>query len=139
MCHILKDENAQKLFNEAINCVFVKLLPGDYITLHDEMRRLVNKYVWPEVDSDSERRRWYSGLALEYLSGESKKLTQKIDDHRKQLRAVGEKESYTDKTLELSLEIQELEEHSWILREQQMDHTLVTNLNEGVKIFETLK
>lgn len=135
---VLKDENAQKLFKEAISYVFVKLLPGDYISLHDEMRRLVNEYVWPEVDPNSDRRRWYSERALQYLTDEIKNLTQEIEGRRKELRKVEKNERYTREALGISLKIQELEQRVWILREQQMDHTLFTNLDEGVKVFETL-
>jgi len=38
-----------------LNYVFVKQLPDGRISLHDEMRRMVNEYVWPQVDPDRER------------------------------------------------------------------------------------
>ena len=42
------------LLKEIQPYVFIKNLPNDRITLHDEMRRLVNTYAWPEVDPDDD-------------------------------------------------------------------------------------
>jgi tetratricopeptide (TPR) repeat protein len=53
----LPREVAETLIANARNYVFVKALPGTKITLHDEMRAMVNKFVWPEIDKLEERRR----------------------------------------------------------------------------------
>ncbi|MCP4107085.1 MAG: ATP-binding protein [Desulfobacteraceae bacterium] len=130
---LLKEEDASKLFEEALTYVFVKQLPNGYLSLHDEMRRMVNKYIWPEVDPAYVRRRWYSERILKYISGEIKTHTNNIQNYKEELKQIEKK--YPEKTLELSLKIQEAEQHLLELRQQQVTHTLLTDIDEGIKIF----
>lgn len=51
----ISEDEATSLFQDAQNYVFVKQLPDGRISLHDEMRRMINAYVWPEVDPDGYR------------------------------------------------------------------------------------
>lgn len=53
----LSRKDAERLIASAKKYVFVKTLPGAKITLHDEMRAMVNKSVWPFIDKSEERRR----------------------------------------------------------------------------------
>src|SRR6266702_3655747 len=53
----LSREVAEMLIASAKKYVFVKTLPEAKITLHDEMRAMVNKFVWPFIDKSDERRR----------------------------------------------------------------------------------
>ncbi len=53
----LSREEAEMLIESAKKYVFVKTLPGAKITLHDEMREMVNKFVWPFIDKSDDRRR----------------------------------------------------------------------------------
>ncbi|HYT02951.1 MAG TPA: ATP-binding protein, partial [Candidatus Acidoferrum sp.] len=46
----LSREVAEMLIASAKKYVFVKTLPEAKITLHDEMRAMVNKFVWPFID-----------------------------------------------------------------------------------------
>jgi tetratricopeptide (TPR) repeat protein len=79
----ISKSEAKELFEEASSYVFVKSLPdieslsGSRISLHDEMRRMVNKYVWPEVGE--QRRRWYSELAVTCLDHTAQTLQAQID------------------------------------------------------------
>ncbi len=135
---LMQEKNAQELFQKAQSYVFVKQLPNGYITLHDEMRRLVQQYLWPEVDPESGRRRWYSELTLKYLTSETKNLAKDIKERKRKLKTVEKEENYTMENFEISLQIQELEQRLWELREQQLYHVLFTNLDEGVNIFVEL-
>lgn len=53
----LSREETEMLVESAKKYVFVKTLPGAKITLHDEMRKMVNELVWPFIDETEERRR----------------------------------------------------------------------------------
>jgi tetratricopeptide (TPR) repeat protein len=53
----LSREVAERLIASAKKYIFVKTLPEAKITLHDEMRAMVNKFVWPFIDISEERRR----------------------------------------------------------------------------------
>jgi tetratricopeptide (TPR) repeat protein len=59
----LSTEEAKILIESAKKYVFVKTLPGAKITLHDEMRKMVNELVWPLIDKTDERKRRDSKIA----------------------------------------------------------------------------
>ncbi len=133
----IPEEEAKALFEEAKNYVFVKQLPDGRISLHDEMRRMVNEYVWPEIDPDGDRRRDDSKFAVQYLTSEIHTLTQnirKIQADEEKSRKEGEVQS----ELAAFLKRESLEREIWMLKEQLLAHSLAANPNEiheGVKIF----
>ena len=45
---------------------FVKTRPDGYVQLHDEMERLVNKHLWPMIDSSGEFRRELARAACQW-------------------------------------------------------------------------
>src|SRR2546429_1677088 len=59
----LSREEANTLVETAKEYVFIKSLPGAKITLHDEMRKMVNELVWPLIDKTDERKRRDSKIA----------------------------------------------------------------------------
>jgi len=60
----LSGKQAEILMENAEKYVFVKTMPGAKITLHDEMRRMVNDLVWEDIDKSKERRRHDSRKAV---------------------------------------------------------------------------
>lgn len=70
----LSTEEARELIKKAKTYVFVKSLKDGRITLHDEMRRMVEEYVWPEIDSDGGRRRRDSREIVRYLDQQIAKI-----------------------------------------------------------------
>ncbi|MCP4347504.1 MAG: ATP-binding protein [Desulfobacterales bacterium] len=130
-------EHSYELFNELKSYVFVKELPDDELSLHDEMERMIYSYVWPEVDPNLRRRYSYSELISEYLSVEINNLSAKIEVCKKELNLI-EKGS-TRKAHKKSIEIEKLENHRlWVKKKQKFEHTLITNIDEAFKIFEDL-
>lgn len=66
-----KKEESDALLKIIETLPFVKYLNDEYFVLHDEMTRLVQKYVWDEVaDPDKELRRSISTKVLEYYNEE---------------------------------------------------------------------
>ncbi len=130
----LSKDEAGTLFKEAQTYVFVKSLPDGRISLHDEVRRMVGDYVWPEVDSDGDRQRHDSRLAAEYLGRKVRVLTQEI----KQLAAAQEtahRKGNAQAELNAFTARETSERKLWALKEQQLFHTLFTDLEAGVKTF----
>lgn len=133
---ISKDE-ATSLFQDAQNYVFVKELPDGRISLHDEMRRMINDYVWPEVDPDGDRQRRDSKLAAKYLKREIETLTKRIEELEAEEKTARKEE---DAQTELSafMEREPLERELWVLKERRLGHMLFMNVNEGVKTFSDI-
>ncbi|MBD2439337.1 tetratricopeptide repeat protein [Nostoc sp. FACHB-110] len=64
----LSKEDAEELFLNAQSYFFIKtVMGGSQISLHDIVRDLVNKYVWPDIDPDMEWRKRDSRIAAEYF------------------------------------------------------------------------
>jgi tetratricopeptide (TPR) repeat protein len=59
-------EQAQELLEQLSNFSFVKIQPSGGFRLHDEMCRMVEKYVWPLLDSQRTRRRSISSSMVTY-------------------------------------------------------------------------
>ncbi len=74
----LSAEDAQRLFSDAQSYFFIKPvmsgLSGLQISLHDIVRDLVEKYVWPDIDPDFEWRRRDSRIAAKYFENKDYQL-----------------------------------------------------------------
>lgn len=125
---ILPTANAAKLFGEAKEFVFVKSLPNNQISLHDVMRDMVNKHVWPDVDPD--RRKRYSKKALEIYKKRLSALTQQLDIYEKEMAS-----NHKSKAFEAALHYAEIEQQFWVHKEQHLRHALVVNINHGIECF----
>jgi tetratricopeptide (TPR) repeat protein len=71
---------AKATFDRAREYVFVKLLPDGRISLHDEMRQMVNAYLWPVIDPLGSQRRLESRRAAQYFGGLVERLATKRQD-----------------------------------------------------------
>ncbi|MEH2244471.1 tetratricopeptide repeat protein [Nostoc sp.] len=64
----ISTEDAQRLFIDAQSYFFIKpVISGSQISLHDIVRDLVDKYVWPDIDPDMEWRKRDSRIAAKYF------------------------------------------------------------------------
>lgn len=128
------EEEYKLLFEEAKNRVFVKQLSEGRITLHDEMRRLVNEYIWPKVDPDGDRKRHDSEWAAGYYEREIQVLTKHIRKLENEEKTARE-EANIEEQLSKFLEREALERQLWLLKGQQLEHLLFLNIDTGVKAF----
>jgi hypothetical protein len=42
-------EKSEELFRRAKDITYIKLIPGDFIKLHDEVERIVNQHLWTRI------------------------------------------------------------------------------------------
>jgi tetratricopeptide (TPR) repeat protein len=133
----LDQQEAQRLFEEARSYVFVKVLPGEQISLHDEMRRMVNAYVWPEIDPSGEHQRKDSETVIAYLEQQIEEWTAALQTSGTHTHAVDRpKDTPGDTHIFEQTEVRERE--LWVLREQLLHHTLFIDLQKGIDLFVSL-
>ncbi|MBN1452282.1 MAG: hypothetical protein JW963_14805 [Anaerolineales bacterium] len=116
-------EEAEALVQEAKTYVFVKQLPDGRISLHDEMRRMVIDYVWPELDPDGDRRRRDSRAAIAYIEKE-------IEALKKHIITLASVEDLRAMILRDTLEGE-----LWVQEEQRLRHILYVDPDEGTNAF----
>lgn len=128
----LDEMQVQELFDEAKEMVFIKSLPDDRLSLHDEMRRMVNMYVWPEIDMTGMRRQRESLQAIEFLEEEIAVAESALI----QLEKPGDRELSRPEVISLLFaRREELENELWSLRIRRLHHILYTDLDAGVQTF----
>ncbi|MCP4524793.1 MAG: tetratricopeptide repeat protein [Aestuariibacter sp.] len=127
-------DEAEKLFKQAQTCVFVKSLPDARISLHDEMRRMVNEHVWPDVDPDRDRRLADSRLVAEYLGSKIADWEKQIS-HLEKKEKIAHQESDLEAALSIFVERDALERELWVIEERRLRHILIIDIDEGVKAF----
>jgi ABC-type sugar transport system substrate-binding protein/tetratricopeptide (TPR) repeat protein len=122
----LPQDKASRLFVEAKQYVFVKTLPDGKITLHDEMRRIVNYYLWEIVDPDGDRRARDSKIAVGYFAEEVEKLEATI-------WRIAESQA----SLESSQRLAELETQQELLIKQWITHAFIADVEQGFSIYHS--
>ncbi|MBN2396456.1 MAG: tetratricopeptide repeat protein [Candidatus Atribacteria bacterium] len=125
---LLNTADSKSVFDDAKDFVFVKLLPNNYITLHDVMRDMINTYVWPEVHSD--RRSWYSQKAIEIYEKNINRLSLELESQAQNLKS-----SEKEKSFECALKHAELEQNLWVLKEELLRHSLEIDIDKGIETF----
>ncbi|MCP4350177.1 MAG: hypothetical protein GY795_32270 [Desulfobacterales bacterium] len=129
------DENeAVNLIDEAQSYIFVKVLPDKRITLHDEMRRIVKKFVWAEADPNGVWRKMYSQLVSELFENQIKHIEEQIVNLEEKEKTASNKND-VEKELSAFTEREILEREKWILKLHNLFHTLVVDTAKGVKSF----
>jgi tetratricopeptide (TPR) repeat protein len=117
---------ATELFDQAQDYVFIKTLPDNTISLHDEMRRMVNEYVWPKIDEDGSRRRRDSRIALTYVE-------EQMANCENQIREI---ETGGQQVTEQVLKVQELKSQLETLDEQRTEHNIFVHLLEEFSLYK---
>jgi tetratricopeptide (TPR) repeat protein len=133
----LPPDEAASLFEKARQYVFVHDLSDGRITQHDEMRRMINEYVWGDIDPEGDPQRRASRISSEYLEREIQALSDTIvtlQRNQKQARADDDKEAVWNGFMAL----EPLEQELWTLKSQLLDHTLVIDLENGIETFARL-
>jgi tetratricopeptide (TPR) repeat protein len=127
-------EEATDLIKRAKRSVAIKTLPDQRIKLHDEVQRLVNKYVWPKIDPDQEWEQRDSLRAIEYLTrkssailGEVRKLKQKEYELVDVSDPVAVMEIYGDR--------REKEIEFWSLRVERLRRQIYSDVYKGYNMY----
>jgi hypothetical protein len=128
----LPADEASALFAEAASFVFVKVLPDGRISLHDEMRRMINQHIWPLQDPTGERRRYESGLTAVYLQNQIANLSL---EHAALTLPSKSRPLAPQAELNLFIAREKLERDIWLLKSQLLHHTLYNDFDAGLTAF----
>lgn len=124
----ISEAEAKKLFKVALSCTFIKTLPEQRISLHDEMRRMIVAYVQPEVDPDNIRKREESQLAAEYFKEEIEKLQKEIE----------KLEIQDQSDLKIFLQLEELISKHEAFSLQELEYTLFADVEKGFSLYKNI-
>jgi len=127
---------AQALMDEARTSVYVKSLPDKRISLHDEMRRWVER-LWEEIDPKVARRREYSARALSYFEGRSGPLRASSARLEADLTAAQE-QGDTEREFELLVKREAAERELQVIEHRKLKHLLIVDVDKGVDTFKSL-
>ena len=116
-------EDTQEILNEARTYVFVKQLPNSSFKLHDEMHRMIEAYVWPEIDHAKELRLGYSQKAQQYLE----KAIVQVEKEIVSLKEQDKKEPTRQ------FELEEKRRQLWVMQGQRLKHHLIACRRSTVK------
>lgn len=123
---------AAQLLADAETAVYIKVLPDNRISLHDEMRRMVNEYVWETIDPQNQRRKRQSQQAVAYLDAYIKKKQQELDELTEAAKAN------RDATRSLPpsfIQREEKEQEIWMLNTRYLQHLLFIDVEKGSAAF----
>ena len=129
----ITERDAKNLFEEAKLKTTIKILPDGRISLHDEIRTMVENYVWPYIDPDGDRQKRDSRIAIDYLRHEEveiQKDLKKLED-----QASVEKTQDAGISLDVMSKMEALKQYLWDVREQLLAHSLYINTEEGIQTF----
>jgi ABC-type sugar transport system substrate-binding protein/tetratricopeptide (TPR) repeat protein len=117
----ITEAEARERVAEAYSYVFIKTLPDKRISLHDEMRRMVNTYVWPVLDPTETLRQKHSLVISKYIKQQITKIEGQITQLRQQ-QVSG------SSSLSLEYEDEKLKRALPILGEQLVFHAFYSDL-----------
>ncbi len=122
----ISDDEAARLMEAAQSYVFIKSQAEGSISLQDEMRRMVNEYVWPELEP--EIRKSYSSLVAPIFREQIAVIEQ-------QMKNLRQKETETV-SLNAFLARNALLEKQEVLATQYVEHALFADISSGFEHFE---
>ena len=120
---------ANLLLTEAQSYTFIKSLPGKQgLSLHDEMRRMIEEHVWPYLDPAEDRRQRDSALAADYWYGQVRQLRAQIERADTMVDQAPETDG--------AFTLQEAQQRElWTLYEQLVFHSLYADCRNGLQSF----
>ena len=127
------EKEAKDLFEEAKRKTTIKVLPDGRISLHDEIRMMVENYVWPYIDPDGDRQRRDSRIAVDYFLHEQTELQNALKKLEEQ--AASERIPKSGVSLDVMSKTEALKQYLWDIREQLLSHSLYIDPKEGIHIF----
>lgn len=130
----IPESEAVSLMDQVRDSAYIKVLPKGQITLHDEMRRLVNTYAWPSVDPDDEWRQDIHMAAVQYITEQIEDRQRQIDE-QENIRAEILKKDPGQTGLSEWRDLQMLQEEVWMLKENLLQHLLITDRMQGFNLF----
>jgi tetratricopeptide (TPR) repeat protein len=124
LLHLDSLTEVEKLLKKALATVYIKQLPGERISLHDEMRRMVNEHVWPICDPENNQRKQYSEKATVFFAKDIQFLSSRIEKLYKE-----------PPSLEISIQIENLTRRKDSAQIEYLRHLLVIDLNQSIDYY----
>lgn len=136
ICKLLNksEPEALKLIEEIKKYVFVKSLTGNRLTLHDEMRRMVNAYTWPEADPECLRRKQYSNMFIDYINKKIESYNTEIQYLEIERKKSLKNDCVQDEIKAFSRQMA-LEQDIWLFRIEHLRHALFIDTKKGFNTF----
>lgn len=126
-------KEANILFEDAKGKTIIKTLPDGRITLHDEIRTMVENYVWPYIDPDEDRQKRDSRIAVEYFVRREAEIQKEL--HGAEAQQAMEKSDTSEDFLHLLTRTELLKQQLWDIREQFLTHSLYIDEKQGIRAF----
>lgn len=127
-------DTASAMFEKARSATWVRQFPDGHIGLHDEVRHLVNTYVWPEIDPSGEHQRQHSKLTIEYLERRANTMAHRLE-HLRTMGIADFEEPRIHVVCTPFLERTRLEQELSRLYVRQLSATLLADCTEGIRTF----
>lgn len=107
---------------------FIKLLPDNTYSLHDEMRDLIDQHIWNDIDPQRTRRRQISVQMAAYFAERASAV----------MHALSEASDEEPGHLTAFLQRSTLRQQYWVLRSQQFSHVSRVSLHQAIELFTQL-
>lgn len=131
----LSPVKAKEMIRNLAEFTFVKPRPQNNFALHDEMRRMINKYAWPRYDPFGTQKKKTHAKITKYYELQTDELTQKI--HQAAIdREQARKENLTQQELKLTQKQSNYERDYWLLKIEHLHHCLRFDLKQALEIFK---
>lgn len=127
-------DDAHKLFDHAQTWTIIKVLPDRRIKLHDEVQRMINDYVWPEIDPEGSRERRDRERAIAYLTKRTSRLSEKMKSLKQEEQRARDAGDLAE-ALRLFGNLMAEERQLWTLRAERLRHMFQINVQQGYQWF----
>lgn len=131
----ISQEDAQRLIEQAGKSVAIKVLPDGRLKLHDEVQRLIDKYLWLLLDQDGQWEIRDSRRAIAYLQRKSDEMLVEIRDLKQQEKKYIEAADPAH-VIDIFSERREKEGMFWSLRLESLRRQLAIDIQTGYEYFQ---
>jgi len=129
-----EEESRQKI-KTLEDLFFAKSMPDGSVVLHDEMQRLVEEYVWSEIDPFGTRRKQLSQKAVEHYQQRLNRLDMTLQKLEKAIQAAEEHHDLAE-AAEARREYLEHTRLRWTLAHELLHYALHADLIKGYDLFK---
>ena len=113
---------------------FVKQRPDESFVLHDEIQRLINTYIWPELDAFGSRRKQLGQAAVQNYEQRLARLKEETVALQGYLEDQTGRENLA-KVAELHRQYVELRRTEWLYRREMLHYILQVDPARGYTLF----
>ncbi len=131
MAYILKPSidkiQLKEIWEKLGNLVSIKILPGRRITLHDEVQRMIDKYVFPDFDPQGSWRRRRSTELLDFYAKDQKKRKEKLNELQELANTTSD--------IAIFSKLDATQSELWHTNSLYLGQALFANIQKGLALF----